>query len=149
MSRVPRGVLVAAAGAILIALTGCTPGVTQYWHLTADGQLSTAWCHNRTIESLTVTLVADDYSTVQTFTVEGPATFVEEGKPVSLQEVAPGWSAAPPIEIDRDWTKITLTSTSRETSDSAGSAERGELSPDAWITSPSPGLGVVSCELLD
>lgn len=148
MSRFLRaGAGVMAAG-VLLALTACTPGVTQYWRLSDDGSLSTAWCQNRTIDSLTVALVADDYSTVQTFTIEGPALFVEEGQPVSLSRVAFGWSTPPPIDANGDWSKITITSASGDTIDFAGSAERDELALDDWIASPSPSFGTVSCELV-
>lgn len=149
MSRVGSGVGVAIAGIALFALTACTPGVTQYWRLSEGGALSTAWCHNRTIDSVTVTLGADDDSTLRSFTVTGPATFVEKGQPVSLQSVAPGWTAAPPLDMDGDWSKITVTTTSKQTTDVAGSVEREEFSSDEWVASPPPGLDMVTCELLD
>ena len=149
-SRRAAAVVLMAGG--VLALSACTPGMTQYWQLDANGGLATAWCYNQTIESLTVTFLAnntEDAAPSQTYTVEGPAVFVKEGQSISLAHVAPGWTTPPPIDLDADWYAISIDSAMRGTTDYAGYIERSDLRLDGWTASPSPGLGVASCELLD
>lgn len=153
MKRIARRIgLAATTASTLLVLSACTPAVTQYWLLSDDGDLSTAWCHNRTIEALTVTFVAnktEDSLASQSYTVEGPPLFVPKGQVVSLSKVAPGWTTPPAVDLDADWYAIEIDSTNRTTAEFAGRVERVELTSDDWVASPAPGPFVESCELLD
>jgi len=152
MSRFGRGAAnVVCATALILALTSCTPSTPHYWLLSQNGELSTAWCHNLTIESLTVSLYSTGSTSepLRAFTVEGPSTFIEEGEPVTIGHIAEGWSDAPRIDLDGEWSRIVIESGAGDYVHDPQSVDRSQLEIGEWVADPEPGLFAVPCDLAD